>query len=55
MIDHLREEFAELDKKLEELKGSEGYEVKAFLAEKDYLEKAKKILVEAHKFDPDDE
>lgn len=55
VIGHLREEFAELDKKLEELKGSEGYEVKAFLAEKDYLEKAKKILVEAHKFDPDDE
>ena len=48
VIKHLRQE-------LDELKESEGYEVKAFLAEKDYLEKAKEILVEAHKFDPDDE
>lgn len=55
VIDYFREEFAELDKKLEELKGAEGYEIKVFLAEKGYLEKAKRILVEAHKFGPDDE
>ena len=55
VINHLREEFKQLDHKLDELKGSEGYEVKAFLAEKDYIEKAKEILVEAHKFDPEDE
>lgn len=55
VINHLRKEFAELDKKLAELKGAEGYEIKAFLAEKEYLEKAKVILVEAHKFNPDDE
>lgn len=55
VIEHLRKEFAELDKKLAELKGAEGYEVKVFLAEKDYLEKFKEILVETHKFNPDDE
>lgn len=54
VIKDLQAEFDELDQKLADLKGAEGYEVKAFLTEKDYLEKAKKILVDAGKFNPDE-
>lgn len=50
VIKDLESEFKELDEKLDDLKGAEGYEVKAFLTEKDYLNKAKKILVDAGKF-----
>ena len=55
VMQHLKEEFDELEKKLEDLKGAEGYEVKAFLAEKDYIKKAKEILEQAHKYDPNDD
>lgn len=53
VINDLKKEFAELDQKLADLKGAEGYEVKAFLTEKDYLAKAKEILVEAGRFNTD--
>ena len=55
VMQHLKEEFDELEKKLEDLKGAEGYEVKAFLAEKDYIKKAKEILEQANKYDPNDD
>lgn len=54
VIDDLRKDFADLDKKLADLKGAEGEEVKAYLLEKDYLTKAKEILVNAGKFNESD-
>ena len=47
-------EFKELDEKLAALTDDEGGKIKVFCAEHHYLEKAKEILQNAGKYNPDD-
>lgn len=50
VIEDLKKEFSELDKKLSHLKDEDGYDIKRYRAEHHSLEKAKEILKKAHKF-----
>ncbi|MBD5430860.1 hypothetical protein [Lactobacillus agrestimuris] len=50
VINDLKKEFDGLEEKLNGLTDEDGYKVKAFEAEHDYLEKAKEILTKAGKF-----
>ena len=50
----LRDKFKELDEKLAALTDDEGGKIKVFCAEHHYLEKAKEILQNAGKYNPDD-
>ncbi|MQB72250.1 hypothetical protein DN439_01105 [Lactobacillus reuteri] len=54
VIKDLNKEFKELDEKLAALTDDEGGKIKAFRAEHHYLEKAKKILQNAGKYNLDD-
>lgn len=54
VIKDLNKEFKELDEKLAALTDDEGGKIKAFRAEHHYLEKAKEILQNAGKYNPDD-
>ena len=54
VIKDLNKEFKELDEKLAALIDDGGGKIKAFRAEHHYLEKAKEILQNAGKYNPDD-
>lgn len=54
VIKDLNKEFKELDEKLAALTDDEGGKIKVFCAEHHYLEKAKEILQNAGKYNPDD-
>ena len=54
VIKDLNKEFKELDEKLAALTDDEGGKIKVFRAEHHYLEKAKEILQNAGKYNPDD-
>lgn len=49
VIKDLKKEYAELEKKLKGLNNVDGYKIKAFRAEHDYIKKSKEILEKAGK------